>query len=106
MHRGPPVRTPWSDRVCFAGLGSGEVTVGGRKVVGLSQRRTKAASLFQCACLLTWDPGPLSRILGLPAADLVPMAVGVADRRATVSAAVVEAAFTSVLPGSDGGMGG
>ena len=40
--RGAQVRSAWSDRVCFAGLGAGEVTVGGRKVVGISQRRTRA----------------------------------------------------------------
>src|SRR5690606_10658151 len=36
-HRGGLVRRPWSELVCFAGLGPGEVTVGGRKVVGVSQ---------------------------------------------------------------------
>ena len=33
VHKGPLVRTR-GPRVCFAGLGPGEVTVGGRKVVG------------------------------------------------------------------------
>ena len=45
VHRGPLVKSRWSQQVCFAGLGSGEVTVGGRKVVGISQRRTRAAAL-------------------------------------------------------------
>src|SRR5947208_1991150 len=40
-HDGALQRTPWSASVCFAGLGPGEVTVDGRKVVGLSQRRTR-----------------------------------------------------------------
>jgi lipoate-protein ligase A len=39
-HDGPMRRTAWSDRVCFAGLGPGEVTVEGRKVVGLRRVRT------------------------------------------------------------------
>ena len=34
VHRGGIVTTPWSRLVCFAGLGPGEVTSGGRKVVG------------------------------------------------------------------------
>lgn len=33
--------TPWSDLVCFAGVGPGEVLLDGRKLVGLSQRRTR-----------------------------------------------------------------
>ncbi len=48
---GPFVRTPLSDVWCFAGLGPGEVTVDGRKVVGISQRRTRDWALFQCAAL-------------------------------------------------------
>jgi lipoate---protein ligase len=46
----------WSGRVCFAGVGPGEVLVGDRKVVGVSQRRTREAVLFQTAALLKWDP--------------------------------------------------
>lgn len=41
VHRGGMVCTPWSDLVCFAGVGPGEVLVAGRKFVGLSQRRTR-----------------------------------------------------------------
>ena len=57
VHEGPMPRTDWSSLVCFAGLGPGEVTVGGRKVVGISQRRTRAAARFQCVVLERWDPG-------------------------------------------------
>ena len=42
VHDGPPDRGSSAAAVCFAGLGSGEVTVGGAKAVGLSQRRTRA----------------------------------------------------------------
>lgn len=55
-HAGPLVTTPWSKLVCFAGLGPGEVTVEGAKVVGMAQRRTRAGALFQCAALLEWRP--------------------------------------------------
>lgn len=34
--------------VCFAAAGPGEVSVAGRKVVGISQRRTRQAARFQC----------------------------------------------------------
>ncbi len=68
-HRGAPVATAWSSLVCFAGLGPGEVTVGGAKVVGMSQRRTRAGALFQCGALLGWDPGALVGLLALDAPD-------------------------------------
>ncbi|HVF14524.1 MAG TPA: hypothetical protein VM942_07990 [Acidimicrobiales bacterium] len=65
VHEGRARRSPWSDLVCFAGLGPGEVTVGGAKVVGMSQRRTRAGSLFQCGALVEWNPRPLLDVLAL-----------------------------------------
>lgn len=41
VHRGGMVDTPWSDLVCFAGVGPGEVLLGGAKLVGVSQRRSR-----------------------------------------------------------------
>lgn len=38
----------WSDLVCFAGVGPGEVLRGDAKVVGLSQRRTRHGIRVQC----------------------------------------------------------
>lgn len=78
-HDGPLQRRPWSDLVCFAGLGPGEVTVEGRKVVGISQRRTRAGARFQCALLLAWDPGPLVDVLALSPADRAQAAEDLAD---------------------------
>jgi lipoate-protein ligase A len=63
--RGALVRSPWSDRICFAGRGPGEVTVGGAKVLGLSQRRTRTHTQFQCAALITWDPSELLAVMAL-----------------------------------------
>lgn len=59
--------------VCFAVAGRGEVLVGGRKLVGLSQRRRRAGSLVQCALLRRWQPAALLEALGpqAPAADAV-----------------------------------
>jgi lipoate-protein ligase A len=68
-HDGAMRSTPWSARVCFAGLGPGEVTVGGRKVVGLSQRRTREAVLFQCCVAVAWEPERLLDLLALDDAD-------------------------------------
>ena len=47
VHRGRLMHADWGRVVCFAGLGPGEVVVDGRKVVGLSQRRTREAARFQ-----------------------------------------------------------
>lgn len=38
---------PWADLVCFAGTGPGEVLAGDHKLVGLSQRRTRAGARIQ-----------------------------------------------------------
>lgn len=44
----PMVRTEWSNLVCFDGIGPGEVLLDGRKLLGISQRRTRAALRLQC----------------------------------------------------------
>lgn len=85
VHRGGLCVTRWSRHVCFGGLGSGEVVVrDGRKVVGLSQRRTRAGALFQCAVYGVWDAAPVVAHLGLPAEaldELGEAAVGVGPAR-------------------------
>lgn len=68
-HRGAMVRTEWSSRVCFAGLGPGEVLVDGFKVVGVSQRRTRDGARFQCAALVRWRPEALVDALDLTDAE-------------------------------------
>ncbi|MGH9123561.1 MAG: lipoyl protein ligase domain-containing protein [Acidimicrobiales bacterium] len=59
------VRTPWSDRVCFAGRGPGEVAITGAKVVGMAQRRTRSGAHFQCAVPIRWQPQQMMDILDL-----------------------------------------
>jgi lipoate-protein ligase A len=99
--RGGLVRTRWSPRICFAGLGAGEVTVGGDKVVGLSQRRSRAGAHFQGAVLLSWNPAELLAVMALDdehraaaAAELAGAACGVGPEVAMRLAA----AFTERLP--------
>jgi lipoate-protein ligase A len=87
------VRTPWSGRVCFAGLGPGEVTVGGRKVVGISQRRTRHGALFQCALPIVWDPAPLLDIMALDEARRV---AGIGELSDVALGVGVEAAAAAV----------
>lgn len=66
VHTGSMVTTPWSDLVCFAGLGPGEVSLDGRKLVGLSQRRTRNGVRIQ-GTLYTAPPAiDLARLLRPP----------------------------------------
>ena len=80
--------------VCFDGLGPGEVTSRGAKVVGVSQRRTRLAARFQTSLYLRHDPVRLVALLAAPrplATDLAPVATVAAD------AATVRAAFEHAL---------
>jgi lipoate-protein ligase A len=65
VHRGRMLRTPWSDLVCFAGLGPGEICSGDRKILGISQRRTRGGARFQCALLHHWDAAATVALLAL-----------------------------------------
>ena len=53
--------TGWCPLVCFAGVGPGEVLAGGRKLVGISQRRTRAGARFQCAVHVRVVAGAVDR---------------------------------------------
>jgi len=101
VHTGGLVRARWSSLVCFAALGPGEVSVGGRKVVGVAQRRTRAGARFQCALHRSWRPGPLLALLhldggsaALAAAELA----GVADGLDRPFDDVVDALLAQLRP--------
>jgi lipoate---protein ligase len=66
VHRGGMETSSWSDLLCFAGVGPGEVLLDGRKLVGISQRRTRHGSRFQCAVHLHADPTRLLPLLAAP----------------------------------------
>ena len=67
LHRSGLIKTVWSPLICFAGRGPGEVfTEDGRKVVGMSQRRTRDWARFQCAVSLQWKPELLLELLNEP----------------------------------------
>ncbi len=73
VHDGGMVCSSWSPLVCFAGIGPGEVLRAGEKLVGISQRRTRAASRFQCAVHVAWSPNALTPLLAdHPPADGLP----------------------------------
>lgn len=64
-YEGPMVNTNWSELICFAGLGPGEITVGGQKLVGISQRRTRNVARYQVAILRRWQPGEMLELFAL-----------------------------------------
>lgn len=66
VHRGPNVRDRWSSLACFTGIGPGEVSLDGRKVVGISQRRGAFGVWLHSMALLSFDP---ARLAGMLAAD-------------------------------------
>jgi hypothetical protein len=70
VHRGDMVCTPWSNLVCFAGLGPGEVLVDDRKLVGLSQRRTRHGIRVQCQIHRTPLLGEMAGLFAGPTPDV------------------------------------
>jgi lipoate-protein ligase A len=102
VHQDPPVTSSLSSKVCFAGVGPGEVTVGGRKVVGMAQRRTRAGALFQCAALVRWDPHRLLGVLALTPPEreegLLSLGAAAAGLGPAVGVADIEQSFVSHLP--------
>lgn len=90
----------WSSLVCFGGVGTGEVVhEDGRKLVGLSQRRTREGAWFHSACVLSWQPDLLLQVLDLPAAEreaardeLATVAAGVNDVRPPLAGDLVKEA--------------
>ncbi len=82
VHEGGLACGQYGRQVCFAGLGPGEVTIGGVKVVGLSQRRTRAGARFQCVVYRAYDPAPLAALTDVVPAELPPVLV--IDRPAMV----------------------
>jgi hypothetical protein len=113
VHRGALERTAASALVCFAGVGPGEVVADGRKVVGISQRRTRGSARFQCLVNLgpagepSAGPAPLDAIVALldePAAadERHALAARLRDRTAVVDATADQLvdALIRALPGA------
>lgn len=86
VHEGPMVRGPRDGLVCFAGLAAGEVSVDGRKVVGIAQRRTRSGARLQCAVLHAWDADPLLAVLALTPQERAALGDEVADAAVGIGA--------------------
>lgn len=71
VHVGPFASSDWSKTLCFAGVGTGEVFLGNRKMIGISQRRTREAARFQCSGHLVWQPEVVAGALPMVGSDRV-----------------------------------
>jgi lipoate-protein ligase A len=78
VHEGGLVASPWSRQVCFSGLGTGEVVDGARKLVGISQRRTREWARFQTMVHLRWRPELVAALVAHPAPQPIDLAALVA----------------------------
>src|SRR5207247_733327 len=65
---------------CFGALSPFEVTLHGRKVVGLAQVRRRSGALFQAAVLMCWAPARLSTLLAVPPHERAALAAALAAR--------------------------
>lgn len=66
---GPPERSPEGRLFCYAALGTGEVAVAGRKVVGISQRRDRRGAWLQSMAALRDVQWRLAGFLAGPPPD-------------------------------------
>ncbi len=98
VYEGPMRVGRWSEQVCFAGTGPGEVLVGGHKVVGISQRRNRLGARFQCAALLAWDPATMVEAFGLEPAQEAEEHLGAVAIGLPVAAEDLTGAFLRALP--------
>lgn len=80
VHRDGPQLRPHERALCFFDLGAGEVTRDGRKLVGVSQRRTRLAARFQCVVYRHFDPAHhLGVLRGAPAWPATQDVAGLGD---------------------------
>lgn len=81
MHTGNLVGGPIGKEICFAGIGPGEITFEGAKVVGISQRRTANGSVFQCTLYSRYPSVEVENIMGsvLESLPIPGYALGIAE---------------------------
>jgi lipoate-protein ligase A len=89
VYRGPVDRSQLARAVCFAGRAPGEVIAAdGRKVVGISQRRTRTGARFQC---VLYTEVPSSAALASVVASTVEGGAGIVAEALAGHVAHVEA---------------
>jgi lipoate-protein ligase A len=79
LHTGRSVPGALGDLVCFAGRGPGEVFFDDRKIVGLSQWRSREGALFSSCAYLEWMAEPLLDLLSFDDPTRSDLARGLRD---------------------------
>lgn len=101
VHEGPLLRGRWGSWACFASLGPGEVSLGTRKVVGMSQRRVRAGAVFHTAAIVHHDADRLARALALASCQREALASSLRDGTAELGeltdAAAIEQAVVDAI---------
>jgi lipoate---protein ligase len=102
VHRGRAVPGPADGLVCFSGRGPGELFSAGRKVMGISQWRSREGSLFHTCAYAHWDAQPLLDLLDVDPPrwealqrDLPGTAVGILDLSTTTLPILEETLLTT-----------
>ena len=96
VHSGGLEADEWSRRICWTSLGTGEVTVVGnaaKKLVGISQRRTREFARFQTQVHLQWRPELVAALTAAPR----PTAAALAGRAATLPGVTGDQVIAALL---------
>ena len=70
VYDGPFEAGDFGALACYASRAPGEVLYGGRKCVGVSQRRTKQGARFQTSLLCRWDASEFAGLFDLPEREI------------------------------------
>jgi len=97
VHTGAPIRREMGRIVCFAGLGSGEVTASGSKLVGISQRRGRWGARFQTVIHRRWEPERWLGCLSAPPEGLSSALDGVTDLASAVGSATAVSSHEAIV---------
>jgi lipoate-protein ligase A len=101
VHRGRFVPGSFGRRVCFSGLGPGEVSVDGAKVVGIAQRRDRSGVLFHSLAYVEDVTEATIELLSLERAEREQLEseLAAATTVARASIAALHTALLEALPG-------
>lgn len=95
---GSPDRSPQARQACWAGLGWGEVTVDGVKIVGLSQRRTRWGARVQAMAVID---GSADRVVdwlvGLEPGEAAALRTSIGARPLALTVPELESAVLAAL---------
>ena len=101
VHEGRADRDELARAACFAGVGPGEVVAAGRKLVGISQRRTRSGARFQCIAYTDIpDADPLVAALGAQAPPGLRAALAARVGHVTVGPTVLVDALVRAMMGT------